>query len=287
MNFKSLVKRVVPARLFVLIRSLPYQVVDFFRPPPADEIIPPLSKQLDGPRGYGVFRQSGREVLAFYKDEVGLAPVSRVLDLGCGLGRQTIPLTRYLTGDSLYVGMDIDERSIKWCSRNITPKFPRFVFLTMDVFNKFYNPLGRVMPDRLVLPFPDNSFDVVAMWSVFTHMFPKDVEHYLEEIHRVLKPGGKFVASYYLINEHAKAAVKAGKAAWDVKYYLDTENCWTNNPNIPEDMIGLEEDRLRVAYRDRGLAILEPIRLGGWADRTVPDQYDNLNSQDIVIAQKG
>jgi len=254
--------------------------------PPPGEIIPPLRLQLDGPRGYDVFRRNGAEALAFYKDEVGLRPESCMLDIGCGIGRKTLPLTTFLAGNSLYVGMDIDGREITWCSRNITPSYPRFVFITMDVFNKFYNPSGGVMPDQLVLPFPDNSFDVVSLWSVFTHMFPKDVVHYFHEAHRVLKPSGTFVASYYLINDHAKREVAAGRAIWDVTHHLSDRGCWTTNPNVPEDMIGLEEDWLRSAYQEAGFAIDEPIRLGGWANRPVPSQYENLNSQDIVIARK-
>lgn len=286
MNLKSAIKRILPAPVFLLVRSLPYQIRDLLNPPPQGELIPPLSLQLDGPRGYDVFRQNGAEALAFYRTEVELDPKSHMLDIGCGVGRKTLPLTKFLSSDALYVGMDIDVREIKWCSRNITPRYPRFVFFTMDVFNKFYNPDGRILPDKLVLPFPDASFDVVSLWSVFTHMFPRDVEHYLEECRRVLKPGGKLVCSYYLINAQAKAAVRDGKAAWDVKHYLEDRGCWTNNPNIPEDMIGLEEEWLRSAYHRAGLSILEPIRLGAWADRPISPQYANLNSQDIVIARK-
>jgi SAM-dependent methyltransferase len=286
MNLTTALRRVLPAPILFVVRSLPYRVLDLVQSPPPGEIIPPLRLQLDGPRGYEVFRRNGAEALAFYKDEVGLGPDACMLDIGCGIGRKTLPLTKFLASDSLYVGLDIDEREIKWCSRNITPSYPRFVFITMDVFNKFYNPFGGVMPDHLVLPFPDKSFDVVTIWSVFTHMFPKDVVHYFSEVHRVLKPGGKFVASFYLINEHAKREVSAGKAVWDLAHHLPDQGCWTTNPNIPEDQIGLEEDWLRSAYKEAGLAIDEPIRLGGWANRRVPSQYENLNSQDIVIARK-
>jgi SAM-dependent methyltransferase len=286
MDVRLALRRVLPAPIFFLVRSLPYRLLDLLQPPPAGEIIPPLRLQLDGPRGYDVFRRNGAEAFAFYKNEVGLGPEARMLDIGCGIGRKTLPLTKYLAGNSLYVGMDIDDREIKWCSRNITPSYPNFVFITLDIFNKFYNPFGRVMPDQLVLPFPDSSFDVVTLWSVFTHMFPKDVFHYLREAHRVLKPGGKFVASYYLINDHAKREVSAGKALWPANHYLPDQGCWTINPNIPEDMIGLEEGWLRSAYTEVGFAIDEPIRLGGWANRPVPAQYAHVNSQDIVIARK-
>ena len=40
-------------------------------------------------------------------------------------------------------------------------------------------------------PYEDGEFDVVVLTSVFTHMLPDDVAHYLDEIARVLKPGGR------------------------------------------------------------------------------------------------
>lgn len=286
MNIKDVVKRILPAPVFMLVRSIPYQIIDLVRSPPAGETIPPLRMQLDGPRGYENYRAGGAQSFQFYLSEIGLRRDARILDIGCGVGRNTVRLTNYLNDDALYVGMDIEARSVKWCTRNISAIFPRFVFFTMDIYNKFYNPAGRIRPDKLVLPFPDDSFDVVSLWSVFTHMYPTDVQHYLEEARRVLKPGGKLVASYYLVNDHAKREMQAGTAIWAVTHYLTGHKCWTINPNIPEDLIGLEESWLRSAYVEAGLAIEAPVRLGGWANREVPAEFKDLNSQDIIIAKK-
>ena len=136
MNIKSLIKRVLPARIFVAVRSVPYEIVDLLRAPPQGEIIPPLRLQLDGPRGYDIFRANGQEAFNFYVSEVGIKPDSTILDIGSGIGRKTLPLLKYLTSAGLYVGVDIDERGIKWCSRNITSVYPNFVFFTLDIFNK-------------------------------------------------------------------------------------------------------------------------------------------------------
>lgn len=46
------------------------------------------------------------------------------------------------------------------------------------------------------LPFPDGQFDVVLSMNGF-HVFP-DKEKAYSEVHRVLKPGGLFVACYYV-----------------------------------------------------------------------------------------
>ncbi len=49
----------------------------------------------------------------------------------------------------------------------------------------------QVAPDYNI-PYPDESFDIVISNNVIEHV--RDVNRYLQEIHRVLKPGGHFVA---------------------------------------------------------------------------------------------
>jgi ubiquinone/menaquinone biosynthesis C-methylase UbiE len=40
------------------------------------------------------------------------------------------------------------------------------------------------------LPVPDKSVDRIALGSVFTHLFEREIVHYMREIGRVLKPNG-------------------------------------------------------------------------------------------------
>lgn len=280
------VKRITPAPVFHLIRDLPYIVGDTGPGRPVNYPIPRLRDQFDDPRGYDVFIQNGLETFNFYKDVVGIQPDWKMLDIGCGIGRKTLPLLNFFNEDSLYVGVDIDDRGVKWCSKNISPINNRFVFFKINVFNKFYNPAGSVMPDRLVFPFSDNSFDLVSLWSVFTHMYTKDISRYLEEISRMLKPGGTVSASYYIINDHAKAVIANGKAGENIVHRLPDDDSWTNNPNIPEDLIAVDEQWLRTTYAKFGLKIREPIMFGNWADNPTSPAYQNLNRQDIVVAEK-
>ena len=50
-----------------------------------------------------------------------------------------------------------------------------------------------VCGSALALPFPDATFDAVAAFDVVEHCDPEDVA--LAEVHRVLRPGGRFVMS--------------------------------------------------------------------------------------------
>jgi SAM-dependent methyltransferase len=245
--------------------------------------VPPLHLMFDGPRSYELFRKMGEETLEFYKTSVGLKSTDSILDIGCGIGRKTIPLLDYLGSEALYVGMDIDRRGIDWLLRNVASRNERFVFLQLDIFNKFYNPKGAINPSRLVLPFPDASFEVVALWSVFTHMFPEDIAHYLTEIFRVLKPGGRIVASYYLFNEKVLAMMQNSKTK--INFFHELKNCRTTNPNMPEDALAVNDTWLLTVHEHLDLKP-QPIFYGGWSDHISQVGAEIINLQDIVIATK-
>lgn len=58
---------------------------------------------------------------------------------------------------------------------------------------------------------PDDAFDAVVLWSVFTHLYPDTIEHYLHEIHRALKPGGRLGAPFFVLDPHAFSEIDAGQ----------------------------------------------------------------------------
>ncbi|MBB5344283.1 methyltransferase domain-containing protein [Tunturibacter empetritectus] len=284
MSFKQALKNNLPAPLFHFLRDVPSKAKGLFETKPSGQgPIPPLHLMFDGPRSYEHFINMGNETLEFYKTAVGVKPADSILDIGCGIGRKTIPLLDYLNPEALYVGLDIDRRGIDWLLRNVTSENRRFVFLHLDIYNKFYNPKGALLSSRLVLPFPDASFDIVALWSVFTHMFPRDIAHYLSEISRVLKPGGRVVASYYLLNDEILALMQDSKT--DVNFAYQLENCRTTNPNMPEDALAVNDAWLRRVYEDLRLQP-EQFLYGGWSKHTPYPGTDTINLQDIVIAQK-
>ncbi len=284
MNLKQAIKNTLPASIFHLLRDIPSRIKGLTETKPTGQgPIPPLHLMFDGPRSYDLFLKIGKETLEFYKTSVGLKPTDSILDIGCGIGRKTIPLLDYLGSEALYVGMDLDRRGIDWLLRNVTSRNERFVFLQMDIFNKFYNPKGALIPGRLVLPFPDASFDVVALWSVFTHMFPDDIKHYLTEIHRVLKPGGRVVASYFLFNDEILALMQASKTT--INFAYDLTNCRTTNPNMPEDALAMNEGWMKAVHEGLGFKSLS-VQHGSWSGHTPKVGADTINQQDIVIAGK-
>lgn len=70
------------------------------------------------------------------------------------------------------------------------------------------------------MPFEDSSFDIVLCMNGM-HVFP-DKEKAYEEIARVLKPGGRFIACFYIKGE-------SGISDWLVKHILAPKG-WFNPP---------------------------------------------------------
>jgi SAM-dependent methyltransferase len=95
---------------------------------------------------------------------------ARIIDLGCGSGAFTAPLRErgYIAS-----GLDIASELISIAKR----KFPDIEFVQGDVES---------------ISFPSGTFDG-ALLSGVVHHFPT-LDKFISEVHRVLKPGGKFMA---------------------------------------------------------------------------------------------
>lgn len=128
------------------------------------------------------------------------SPALDVLEWGCGPGR----LIRHmgsLLGEraGTITGTDYNEESVAWCRRNLCGI--RFEC------NGLHPPL----------PFPDQSFDVVYNFSVFTHLSDSVQREWAAELKRVLRPGGLAVCTthgdayrYLLASEAERLRYESG-----------------------------------------------------------------------------
>jgi len=225
------------------------------------------------------YRAVGEEFFGYLVDLCGLEPHHLVLDVGCGCGQTAAPLSRYLGPRGSYEGFDIDHAAIEWCRRSIGVRFPRFGFTVADVSNAYYNPEGTRSSCEYRFPYEDASFDVAIVKSVFTHIRRPEVEHYLSEIARVLKPGGRCLATYLLLNEDASRQMAAGVSVYDLRHSV--EGAYAVDRRLPEYTLAYEEPRVRELYRRARLTVVEPIRYGSWCGRR-----EFLSFQDVVVAAK-
>src|SRR5688572_3983857 len=214
-----------------------------------DAMIPPGWLHSVGRSNY---RETGENFLRHFIDIGGLRPHERVLDVGSGTGRMARPLTKYLEGGR-YDGIDVVAPSVEWCRKTYAPRYPNFRFHHTDIHNSVYNPGGRDKASEYRFPFSDSFFDFVFLTSVFSHMLPQDMEHYLSEIARVLKPGGRCFITYFLLNPDSLKLIAEKASTYDFRYELP--GCRIQDEDFPEAVVAYEEDIIRKLYRASGLDI--------------------------------
>jgi ubiquinone/menaquinone biosynthesis C-methylase UbiE len=207
----------------------------------------------------------------------GLQPDGRVLDIGCGNGRMAVALTDYLTPEGRYEGFDVIPDCIDECRRRVGAEFPNFAFHLIDVYNKGYNPEGTVQANDLRFPYEDEQFDLAMLYSVFTHMLPEGIEHYFSEIARVLKSGGRMLATYFLLNEQSLDLLerRVGGLHFDQKF----GNYRTRKLN--EGTVSLMEDYVLGVYERFGPRLVHPITYSNWAAK-----QERPWGQDWIVAEK-
>lgn len=144
------------------------------------------------------YLQSAKNEVKRLQTLTGMGPESRLLDIGSGQGRLAIGLATELQEFEGYFGIDVHRPSVDWCQRNITSIFPKFRFIHTDFKNERYNPNGIEFLKPLQLPFSDSSFDIIFLYSVFTHMHSQDVLRYLEEMRRVISENGLAYFTVYI-----------------------------------------------------------------------------------------
>ncbi len=131
-------------------------------------------------------------------EHLGLSPQSRILDVGCGPGRIAIGILDTFGGIQEYCGVDVSDRSIEWAKRHIGAPHPNFRFIRLDVHNLRFNPDGSKIDKRFAFPFEAETFDVICLYSVFSHMLANDVRTYLRAFRRILRSDGKVYLTAHL-----------------------------------------------------------------------------------------
>jgi SAM-dependent methyltransferase len=217
------------------------------------KVIPPRSMRKFV--GAGDFEAVGRAFLGHCVDLASLRPTDRVLDVGCGIGRLAVPLSGYLASSATYHGVDTWPEGVAWCTRHIGAAFPAFTFELLDVFDEKYNPLSRATDEAIAIEAPAGSFDVATLISIL-HLHPVRVRRYLDEIGRLLRPGGRYLGTWYLLSE-------------DDRRPPDT---------LPPAAVS--EGTARTMLAEAGLEVTA-VHYGQWDGRA-----DGLSYQDIVVGRR-
>jgi SAM-dependent methyltransferase len=199
--------------------------------------------------------------------EHGVRPGLRVLELGCGIGRDAIPLAERIGTDGSYLGIDIIRDSIEWCHQNITQKYPNVRFHFDDVRDTLHNPDGTEDFASIRLPMPDASVDLIVAQSVFTHMLRPAATHYFREFRRVLAPGGTVYATCFRVNpEILEVARRTNLTPWDLRFEHEIgEGCFVNELEHLTGAVAFTEPVIEAMLAEAGLRLRGAIRPGAWS----------------------
>ena len=237
-----------------------------------DRHLPPRRLRFVGP---GDFEQIGRNFRDHLTNHAGLRRDSRVLDVGCGIGRMAIPLTETLGPEGSYDGFDVVEAAIRWCRRNITRRHPNFRFTVVEARNGVYRPRGREDASSVRFPYADASFDVVLLASVFTHMRTPAVAHYLGEIRRVLRPDGRALVTAFLLDDESRRSIASKRA--DIIFDIPMgEHAMTAVPDQPESAVALDGAWFLAETAAAGLVLDGEMHAGSWRGHPAAEHQDLL-----------
>lgn len=129
-----------------------------------------LATRIDIHSKYG-----GRNIDEWMLEVIDLQPGARILDVGCGAGKQCFSYYDYLKGQATIFGGDVSTDLLAQAEALNQERKTGMSFQVLD-FNKAF-------------PFESNQFDLTS--CCFAIYYAEDVPFTMSEMHRVLKPGGK------------------------------------------------------------------------------------------------
>ncbi len=226
--------------------------------------------------GGGDFLETGKRFKDYFIKYGGLLPSDHVLDIGSGIGRLAIPLTDYLTSEGNYNGYDLIAQGVNWCQQNISPRHPNFHFHQIKLHNDLYNKDG-LDASTYSFPLDQNSQDFVFLISVFTHLIPEEMAHYVREISRMLKPGKTCFATFFIHDD----LLPEVNDAFSFKHRKEIYSLM--DPKVVSANVAFKKKYLFQVFKDSGLQVQHYFP-GYWRD--TGEQEKSLDFQDIVVLRK-
>ena len=212
----------------------------------------------------------------------------RALDVGCGVGRIFLSYLPYMTDADTYTGIDIDNNFITICKEHF--ENTNVHFHHVESHNGYYARNSTL--ERTRWPFNDNSFNILTATSVWTHLTEKDWRFYLNEVGRVLSPGGRAIISFFILDDLYQKALPfkderlspyypQKRSMWIFDRAIEEPGSWfcPKWAAVPEVAVGVSRESFDEAVAESGLSILSYMP-GAWKDQP------GFHFQDFVVFEK-
>jgi hypothetical protein len=115
-------------------------------------------------------------------------------------------------------------------------------------------------------------------------MLTADVERYLSEISRVLRPGGRLAATFLLLSDDSRKWMGAGEGIYNFTHREGPQWQLEKGMACPELAIGYEESYARDLCTRNGLDVTG-LYAGSWSGQPGAPETEHLG-QDLVIGVK-
>lgn len=145
------------------------------------------------------FEETALLVLANVAEVLGVPDLGKldILDVGCG-GRFTQTIVNRGVPIRSYTGVDIEPKLIGWLQENV--RDPRFRFALWEVRNDMYRKRAKPLTRDSRLPV-EGTFDLICLFSVFTHMGPDDADAMLHVLRPHARADGRLLFTAFLDDE--------------------------------------------------------------------------------------
>jgi SAM-dependent methyltransferase len=217
----------------------------------------------------------------------GWHATARCLKSAAASGRNAFSLRYLLPAGGSYDGFESCDYKIDFLNRFFHPAHPNFCFRWADIHNTFYDPSGRVSAAAYRFPAEHASMDLVFATSVFTHMLPANVAHYFREVARILRPDGRGIFSFFLLDHDRSNQLRPLHFSrpdfnFDHSYGEYGGDFAIAAPNNPEFMTAYSLNLIRQMATAAGLVFaLAPVP-GLWSGSVAV----SIGAQDLIVLQK-
>lgn len=215
---------------------------------------------------------------------------NRILDIGSGTGILGIASEPFISSGGKYTGVEIRKQDVEFCKKHYAED--HFEHIHFDAENAYYNNPEQ-KDNTKKWPVDDVTFDLVTALSVWTHLNEEDSLRYFKEISRVLKPDGKAIITFFLLDDDYKNSLSKRHTTASGRFHSLKQDRWIFDQSsygskmwfhpewvkVPEHVIALTKEGLDYLMSNSGLKLVKHYP-GNWKE--IPGLY----FQDVLVFEK-